>query len=240
MHPISYSRHRFPPAIIQHAVWLYFRFALSYRDIEDMLAERGIDVSYETVRRWALKFGRIYARQIRRRRPRPSDRWHLDEVFLKIGGKIVYLWRAVDDEGEVLDILVQSKRDRKAALKLLRKLLKRQGYVPNAIVTDQLRSYGAALRELNLADRHVTGGRSNNRAEVSHQPTRRRERQQIRFKSPGSAQRFLSLHAAIANHFNVQRHMISRRTLKTLRATASADWAVTSQTCSRLTNLPAI
>lgn len=224
MHPISYSRHRFPPAIIQHAVWLYFRFALSYRDIEDMLAERGIDVSYETVRRWALKFGRIYARQIRRRRPRPSDRWHLDEVFLKIGGKIVYLWRAVDDEGEVLDILVQSKRDRKAALKLLRKLLKRQGYVPNAIVTDRLRSYGAALRELNLADRHVTGGRSNNRAEVSHQPTRRRERQQIRFKSPGSAQRFLSLHAAIANHFNVQRHMISRRTLKTLRATASADW----------------
>ena len=224
MHPISYSRHRFPPAIIQHAVWLYFRFALSYRDIEDLLAERGIDVSYETVRRWALKFGRIYAQRIRRRRPRPSDRWHLDEVFLKIGGKIVYLWRAIDDEGEVLDILVQSKRDRKAALKFLRKLLRRQGYVPEAIVTDRLRSYSAALRELGLTDRHVMGGRSNNRAEVSHQPTRRRERQQIRFKSPGSAQRFLSPHAAIANHFNVQRHMISRRTLKALRATASADW----------------
>ena len=140
MHRFSYARHRFPPAIIQHAVWLYFRFALSYRDVEDMLAERGIDVSYETVRRWALKFGRIYAERIRRRRPRPSDRWHLDEVFLKIGGKTVYLWRAVDDEGEVLDILVQSKRDRKAALKLLRKLLKRQGYVPDAIVTDRLRS----------------------------------------------------------------------------------------------------
>jgi putative transposase len=145
-------------------------------------------------------------------------------LFLKIGGKIVYLWRAVDDEGEVLDILVQTKRDQKAALKLLRKLLKRQGYVPDAIVTDRLRSYGAALRELNLADRHVTGGRSNNRAEVSHQPTRRRERQQIRFKSPGSAQRFLASHAAIANHFNVQRHLISRRTLKTLRARASAHW----------------
>jgi len=224
MRQFSYARHRFPPAIIQHAVWLYFRFALSYRDVEDLLAERGIDVSYETVRRWALKFGRIYAQQIRCRRPRPSDRWHLDEVFLKIGGKIVYLWRAVDDEGEVLDILVQSKRDRKAALKLLRKLLKRQGYVPDAIVTDRLRSYGAALRELGLDDRHVTGGRSNNRAEVSHQPTRRRERQQIRFKSPGSAQRFLSSHAAISNHFNVERHLISRRTLKTLRAKASSDW----------------
>ena len=224
MRQLSYARHRFPPPIIQHAVWLYFRFALSYRDVEDMLAERGIDVSYETVRRWALKFGRLYADQVRRRRPRPSGRWHLDEVFLKIGGKIVYLWRAVDDEGEVLDILVQSKRDRKAALKLLRKLLKRQGYVPDAIVTDQLRSYGAALRALGLTERHVTGGRSNNRAEVSHQPTRRRERQQIRFKSPGSAQRFLSTHAAIANHFNVQRHLISRPTLKKLRARASADW----------------
>jgi len=224
MRQISYARHRFPPVIIQHSVWLYFRFALSYRDVEDMLAERGIDVSYETVRRWALKFGRIYAQLIRRRRPPPSDRWHLDEVFLKIGGNIVYLWRAVDDEGEVLDVLVQAKRDRKAALKLLRKLLKRQGYVPNAIVTDRLRSYAAALRDLGLADRHVTGRRSNNRAEVSHQPTRRRERQQVRFKTPGSAQRFLSSHAAIANHFNVQRHLISRRTLKTLRATAVADW----------------
>ena len=153
-----------------------------------------------------------------------TDRWHLDEVFLKIGGRTVYLWRAVDDEGEVLDILVRSKRDRKAALKLLRKLLKRQGYVPDAIVTDRLRSYGAALRDLGLADRHVTGGRSNNRAEVPHQPTRRRERQQLRFRSPGSAQRFLASHAAVANHSNVQRHLISRRTLKTLRAAALADW----------------
>ena len=224
MRQLSYARHRFPPVIIQHAVWLYFRFALSYRDVEDMLAERGIDASYETVRRWVLKFGRSYADRIRRRRSRPSDRWHLDEVFLRIGGKTVYLWRAVDDEGEVLDILVQSNRDRKAALKLLRKLLKRQGYAPDAIVTDRLRSYGAALRDLGLADRHVTGGRSNNRAEVSHQPTRRRERQQLSFKSPGSAQRFLSPHAAIANQFNVQRHLTSRRTLKTLSAKALADW----------------
>ena len=224
MSSLSYARHRFPPVIIQHAVWLYFRFALSYRDVEDMLAERGIDASYETVRRWVLKFGRIYAERIRRRRPQPSERWHLDEVFLKIGGKTVYLWRAVDDEGEILDVLVQRKRDRKAALKLLRKLLKRQGYVPDSIVTDRLRSYSAALRDLAPADRHVTGGRSNNRAEVSHQPTRRRERQQLRFKSPGSAQRFLTPHAAMANHFNVQRHLISRRTLKTLRAETLADW----------------
>ena len=185
MSSLSYARHRFPPAIIQHAVWLYFRFALSYRDVEDLLAERGIDASYETVRRWALKFGRVYAARIRQRRPRPSDRWHLDEVFIRIGGKIHYLWRAVDDEGEVLDIIVQPRRDRKAALKLMRRLLKRQGYLPDAIVTDRLRSYGAALRDLGLTDRHVTGGRSNNRAEVSHQPTRRRERQRRGFQITG-------------------------------------------------------
>ena len=220
----SYARHRFPPAIIQNAVWLYFRFALSYRDVEDLLAERGIDASYETVRRWTLKFGRSYAARIRRRRPRPSDRWHLDEVFIRIGGKTHYLWRAVDDEGEVLDIIVQARRDRKAALKLLRRLLKRQGYLPEAIVTDRLRSYGAALRDLGLAARHVSGGRSNNRAEVSHQPTRQRERQRRRFRSPGSAQRFLATHAAVYNHFNVQRNLISPRTLRDLRSQALAGW----------------
>ena len=224
MSSLSSSRHRFPPAIIQHAVWLYFRFALSYRDVEDLLAERGIDVAYETVRRWVLKFGRTYANRIRRARPRPSGRWHLDEVFVRIGGRIHYLWRAVDDEGEVLDVIVQPRRDRKAALKLLRRLLKRQGYLPDAIVTDRLRSYGAALRDLALEGRHVTGGRSNNRAEVSHQPTRRRERQHLCFQSPASAQRFLATHAAIYNHFNIQRHLISRRTLRTFRAEAFAGW----------------
>lgn len=224
MNELSHARHRFPPAIIQHAVWLYFRFALSYRDVEDLLAERGVDVSYDTVRRWALKFGGAFAARIRRRQPQSSVRWHLDEVFIRIGGKLQYLWRAVDDEGEVLDVLVQSKRDRKAALKMLRNLLKWQVYVPEAIVTDRLRSYGAALRNLGLSDRHVTGGRSNNRAEVSHQPTRRRERQQFRCKSSGSAQRFLSTHAAVSNHFNVQRHLITRPTLKILRAKAFADW----------------
>jgi transposase-like protein len=223
----SYARHRFPPAITQHAVWLYFRFALSYRDVEDLLAERGIDVSYETVRRWGrwvLKFGRIYAARIRRSRPRPSDRWHLDEVFIRIAGKIHYLWRAVDDEGEVLDVMVQPRRDRKAALKLLRRLLKRQGSLPEAIVTDRLRSYGGAFRDLGLTGRHMTGGRSNNRAEVSHQPTRRRERQRRGFRSPGSAHRFLATHAAVYNHFNVQRHLISRSTLRELRSRSFAGW----------------
>ena len=224
MSSLSYARHRFPPAIIQHAVWLYFRFTLSYRDVEDLLAERGIDASYETVRRWVLKFGGIYAQRIRRRRPRQSDRWHLDEVFLRIGGRIHYLWRAVDDEGEVLDIIVQSRRNRKAALKLLRKLLKRQGYVPDSIVTDRLRSNGAALRVLGLADRHLTGGRSDNRAEVSYQPTRQRERQRRRFRSPGSAQQFLAVHAAVYNQFSIHRHLISRRTLKNFRAEAFAGW----------------
>jgi len=224
MGSVSYSRHRFPPAIIQHAVWLYFRFALSYRDVEDLLAERGIDASYETLRRWVLKFGRTYAGRIRRARPKLSGRWHLDEVFVRIGGKIHYLWRAVDDEGEALDVIVQPRRDRKAAHKLLRRLLKRQGCLPDVIVTDRLRSYGAALRSLGLTDRHVTGGRSNNREEVSHRPTRHRERQRRGFRSPGSAQRFLATHAAIYNHFNTQRHLISRRTLRKFRAEAFAGW----------------
>ena len=172
MKQISYSRHRFPGSIIQHAVWLYFRFPLSFRDVEDMLAERGIDVSYETVRRWSVKFGLDYARTLRRLRPRPDGRWHLDEVFVSVNGKRMYLWRAVDSEGEVLDILVQSRRDKKAALKLMRKLLKSQGFVPDAFVTEKLPSYAAALGDLGLSKRHETVGRKNNRAENSHLPVR--------------------------------------------------------------------
>ena len=156
------------PVIIQHAVWLYFRFPLSYRDIEDLVAERGIDLSYETVRRWALKFGQAYARRLRTTRPRPDVRWHLDEVFVSIAGKRMYLWRAVDSEGEVLDILVQSRRNKNAALKLMRKLLKRQGFVPDAFITDKLPFYGAAFRDLGLTKRHDFGVRKNNRAENSH------------------------------------------------------------------------
>jgi len=189
-----------------------------------MLAERGIDVSYETIRRWVLKFGSVIAANIRSRRVQASRIWHLDEVFVRIGGRRTYLWRAVDDEGEVLEVLGQSRRNKRAALKLMRKLLKKQGYIPDEIVTDKLGSYSAALRELGLAHLHVTGGRLNNRAEVSHQPTRRRERRMGRFKSPGSMQRFLSVHDAIYNHFNFQRHLISRRTLRQTRANANMAW----------------
>jgi transposase-like protein len=224
MTKISYAHHRFPPEIIQHAVWLYFRFPLSYRDVEDLLAERGIDVSYVTVRRWALKFGQSYARKLRRTRPRPDERWHLDEVFVSINGKRMYLWRAVDSEGEVLEILVQSRRNKKAALKLMRKLLKKQGFIPDAFVTDKLPSYGAALRELGLSRHHDFGGRKNNRAENSHLPVRQRERRMQRFKSPGSAQRFLSIHAAVYNTFNIQRHLISRKTLRQFRNEAMRLW----------------
>ena len=226
MKKISYARHRFPPEIIQYAVWLYFRFPLSYRDVEDLLAERGIDVSYETVRRWALKFGQIYAQQLRKTRPCPDVRWHLDEVFVSINGKRSYLWRAVDSEGEVLEILVQSRRNKRAALKLMRKLLKKQGFVPDAVVTDKLPSYGAALRELNLSRHHDFGGRKNNRAENSHLAVRQRERRMQRFKSPGSAQRFLSTHAAIYNTFNVQRHLVSRKTLRHFRGEAMSTWGL--------------
>ena len=229
MNKISYRCHRFHPSIIQHAVWLYFRFTLSYRDVEDLLAERGIDVSYDTIRRWALKFGQAYARRLRSKWPRPDDRGHLDEVFVLIGGRQMYLWRAVDSEGEMLDVLVQKRRDRRAALKLMRRLLKKQGFLPDAIVTDLLKSYGAALRDLGLGRTHHMGGRLNNRAENSHQPVRRRERKMQRFKSQSSAQRFLPTQAAVYNLFNVQRHLLSQSTLRQFRTDAMEQWkAVTA------------
>jgi transposase-like protein len=221
---ISFARHQFPPAVIRHAVWLYIRFTLSYRDVEDLLAERGLDVSYETVRRWVLKFGPVFARELRRRRPRPTSQWHLDEMAVKIAGAQFWLWRAVDDEGEVLDLLVQGRRNKAAAVKLMRKLLKKQGFAPEVLVTDKLGSYGAAKAEIGLSARHERGLRKNNRAENSHQPTRRRERKMQRFKSPGSAQRFLSIHAAVFNTFNVQRHLTSRDTLRVLRDEPFRTW----------------
>jgi transposase-like protein len=220
---ISFARHQFPPAIIRHAVRLYVRFTLSYRDVEDLLAERGLDVSYETVRRWVLKFGPLFARELRGRRHRPTSQWHLDEMAVVIGGKQFWLWRAVDDEGEVLDLLVQRRRDKNAAVKLMRKLRKKQGFAPDVLVTDKLRSYGAARAALGLTAHHGRL-RKNNRAENSHQPVRRRERKMQRFKSPGSAQRFLSTHAAVHNTFNVQRHLTSRATLRALRGEALQTW----------------
>src|SRR5438876_8234781 len=163
MATLCYGGHRFPAEIIQHAIWLYLRFTLSYRDVEDLLAERELDISYETVRRWVLKFGPAIARRLRRRRPRPSDRWHLDEMVVRIAGERMSLWRAVDHEGEVLDMLVQSRRDSRAALRLMRKLLRKQGFVPKLLVTDKLRSYAAAFRLLRLTCPHEQGLRKNNR-----------------------------------------------------------------------------
>src|SRR3979411_2928088 len=224
MDQLSYCRHRFPPVVIQHAIWLYLRVTLSYRDVEELPAERVLDVSYETVRRWVLKFGPGIARNLRRCRPRPSDRWNLDEMVVRIAGKRMYLWRGVDHEGEVLDMLVQRRRDKRAALRLMRKLLKKQGFTPKLLTTDRLGSYRAAFRCLDFTCPHEQGLRKNNRAENSHQVVRRRERKMQRFKSARSAQRFLSIHAAVHNTFNLQRHLVSRSTLRVLRAEATAQW----------------
>ena len=224
MKEISYAGYRFPPGIIHRAIWLYLRFTLSFRDVEDLLAERGIIVSYETIRRWVSHFGPMIAADLRKRRPKPDTTWHLDEVYLKIDGRMAYLWRAVDAEGEVLDVLVQAKRDKQAALKLMRKLLKKHGFVPDQLITDDLRSYGAAARDLGISSRHKRGRWRNNRAENSHQPTRRRERKTQGFMSQGSARRFLSTHAAVCNTFNVQRHLTSASRHRCFRAAAMDTW----------------
>src|SRR6202166_3810506 len=220
MEKISYAGYPFPPEIIDQAIWLYLRFTLSLRDVEDLLAERGGAVSYETVRGWVNHFGPMVAADLRKRRLKPHTTWHLDEVYLKIDGRMVYLWRAVDAEGEVLDVLVQSKRNRHAALKLMRKLLSKYAFVPERLVTDDLRSYGAAARDLGVEHLHERGRWKNNRAENSHQPTRRRERKMQRFKSARSAQKFLSTHAAVYNTFNVQRHLMSAQSHGVLRTAA--------------------
>ena len=224
MRTISFKHHRFPPDIIRHAVWLYARFTLSYRDVEDLLAERGLDISYESVRRWFHKLGAPIAQNLRHVRPTPSDHWHLDEMVIVIRGKHHWLWRAVDNEGEVLEFLVQPRRNAKAALRLMRKLLKKYGWVPTRITTDKLRSYHVAFRTLCLTSEHVDDKRANNRAENSHQPVRRRERKQQRFKSPGSAQRFLNIQSAVCNTFYVQRHLLSRFTFKRFRSDAFDVW----------------
>ena len=224
MRKIGCAGYRFPPEIIQQAFWLYLRFTLSLRDVEDLLAVRAIGVSYEAVRRWVNHFGPLIAADLRKRRPKPHTTWHLDEVYLKIDGRMLYLWRAVDAEGEVLDVLVQSKRNKHAALKLMRKLLKKYAFVPERLVTNDLRSYGAAVRDLRIESRYERGRWKNNRVENSHRPTRRRECKMQRFKSAGSAQKFLSIHAAVYNTFNVQRHLASAQTHRTLRAVAMSTW----------------
>ena len=189
-----YRGHRFPAEVIAHAVWLYFRFPLSLRMVEDLLAARDIIVSHETVRRWAEKFGRDFANKIRRRTPRYGDKWHLDEVVVAINGKKHWLWRAVDQEGFVLDVLVQSRRDQRSAERLLRKLLRKHGRSPRVMITDKLGSYGAARRAMGMKFEHRQHKGLNNRAENSHLPTRRRKRIMKRFKSARHLQRFLSIH----------------------------------------------
>jgi putative transposase len=187
-------------------VWLYHRFPLSFREVEEMMLARGVVVSHETIRQWCQKFGQTYANELRRRRPRPGDKWHLDEVFIKIHGKTHYLWRAVDQHGIVLDILVQARRNTKAAKRFFRRLLKGLRYVPRVVVTDKLRSYGAAHRMMMPSVEHRSSKYLNNRAENSHQPTRQRERAMKRFTSPGHAQRFLSAFSGISPHFRPRRH----------------------------------
>jgi putative transposase len=221
----SFAGHRFPAEIISHAVWLYFRFPLSLRMVEEMLAARGIVVSHETVRQWALKFGQAFANQIRRRLLRVGDKWHLDEVAIKIAGVTHWLWRAVDQTGIVLDVLVQSRRDKQAAERLLRKLLKKQMRPPRVMITDKLASYGAAKRAIMPGVEHRQHKGLNNRAENAHQPTRRRERQMKRFKSPGQVQRFLSAHDQINNLFHLRRDHRPARQYRAARTQAFQTWA---------------
>jgi putative transposase len=222
---IRYPRYRFPPAIISHAVWLYYRFTMSFRDGEDLLAQRGITVSYETVRHWCQIFGLAYARRLRRHRGAVGDTWHLDELFVTIDGRRHYLWRAVDQDGDVIDILLQPRRDRHAAARFFRALLKGSGRVPRRVVTDRLGTYQAAHRSVMPSVVHDTTRYANNRAEVSHQPTRQREAQMRRFKSVAQAQRFLSVHGVIRNLFNVGRHLLRAGHQRLLRTRALATWS---------------
>ena len=222
--PATYPGYRFPAEIISHAVWLYHVFSLSFRDVELILAERGVIVSRESIRQWRLEFGADFARKLRRRRPKPGDTWHLDEVFLKINGGLHYLWRAVDQHGVVLDILVQGRRNASAAKRFFKRLLAGLRYKPRRIVTDGLRSYGVAQREVLPDVRHRTSRYLNNRAENSHRPTRRRERQMQRFKSPEQAQRFLSSHAMIYGHFRPRRHLMTAAQYRRARTEAFRVW----------------
>jgi putative transposase len=219
-----YRGYRFPAEVIEHAVWLYFRFPLSLRMVEDILAARGIIVSHETVRCWAEKFGRIYANKIRRRAPQFGDKWHLDEVVISINGKKHWLWRAVDGDGFVLDALVQSRRDWRAAEKLLRKLIRKQSRAPRVMITDKLGSYGAARAGMRLNFEHRQHKGLNNRAENSHLPTRRREKIMKQFKSARHLQRFVSIHDPIANLHNFPRQAFSSSDYRALRSEVMIAW----------------
>ncbi|MFC0387190.1 IS6 family transposase [Muricoccus vinaceus] len=220
----TYPGYRFPAEVIRHAVWLYHLFSLSFRDVELLLAERGVVVSHESIRRWCLRFGTDFAARLRKRRPKPGDTWHMDEVYLRINGELFYLWRAVDQHGVVLDVLVQKRRNGTAAKRFFKRLLADLKYKPRKIITDGLRSYGVAQREILPDARHRTSRYLNNRAENSHRPTRRRERQMQRFKSCEQAQRFLSAHGVIYGHFRPRRHLMSAGEYRHARDNAFRVW----------------
>ena len=221
----TYKRHRFPPDIISYAVWLYYRFNLSHRDIEDLLAERGITVSREAIRLWCIKFGVIYSRRLKRKHRGYGDTFFIDGVFVKINGKQHYLWRAVDQVGEVVGVYLQARRDGTAAKRFFRRLLRSHGDEPRKIVTDKLRSYGVAHRELMPDVIHSTKQYENNRVEQSHEATRVRERGMRRFKSIGQAPRFLGTHAAVSNLFNLGRHLVPAQHYRDLRMSAFTEWS---------------
>jgi len=220
----SYQRHRFPSEIISHAVWLYHRFCLSFREVEELLAERGVTVTYETVRQWCQKFGPAYARKLKKRQGRSGDTWYLDEVFITIQGEQQYLWRAVDQDGDTIDILVQRRRNQRAAERFFRRLLKGQGGEPRWLVTDKLRSYDAAHRTVMPTVSHINHVYANNRAEVSHQPTRQQEYSMRGFTSASQAQRFLTLHGLTQNLFRLGRHLMQAVNYRILRSQAFQVW----------------
>jgi putative transposase len=217
--------YRFPPEIITHAVWLYHRFALSHRDVEELLAERGIQVSYEAIRLWCRKFGPMLACELRRRRPRRGDKWFLDEVALTMNKRRYWLWRAVDQDGTVLDILVQSRRDQHAAERFLRRVLDAEdGVEPRVLITDKLGSYVPAVKCVLTNTEHRRHKRLNNRAENSHRPVRKRERAMQRFKSPEQAQRFLDTFSAVCNHFRPRRHRFSAERYRQIMRDRFQQW----------------
>ncbi len=229
---LQYHGYRFPPEIIRHAVWLYHRFCLSYRDVEDLLAERGIVVSYESIRSWCNKFGPAYARSIKKRRGTLGDTWYMDEVYIvTVRGERRYLWRAVDQDGDVLDILVQKRKDKRAAIRFFKKLMKGQGRSAREMVTDKLPSYGAARKAIMSTSMHCCDRYANNRAEVSHEHTRAQERQMRRFKSVGQAQRFLAVHSQVHNLFRVGRHLLRAANYRLLRNRSFEMWQQVTCAC---------
>lgn len=228
--PERYKHHHFPGEIISHGVWLSYRFPLSYRDMQELLCECGIDVTHEAIRQWRRTFGQDYANQLQRQRAQPGDQWHLDEVFVTINGKRHSLWRAVDQDDNVLDILVQSRRNKHAAKKFFRKLLKGLQYVPRVIITDKLKSYGTAKRALLPGVAHRQSRSLNTRCENSHRPTRQREYRMQGFQSVGHAQRFLSAYGPIAHHFRPRRHLLSASDYRQEMRQRCASWAAITGT----------